>query len=212
MKIKVYNQAGVEAGDLELSESVFGVKPKKSVVHQVFVALMANAREPWAHTKGKGDVRGGGKKPWKQKGTGRARHGSIRSPLWRGGGVTFGPKNVRNFKQKINHKMNQLAVRMCLSDKVFNNQLVALEDSAFDGKTKTMANLRKALPGAGRTTLWLMPKKDEQLVKSARNLVRVDLKMAKDVSVKDLLNHQYIIVTKKGVEQLEKRLKPETRN
>ena len=206
LKTKVYNQTGVEAGDLELKEAVFGIKPKKSVVHQVFVALMANAREPWAHTKNKGEVRGGGKKPWKQKGTGRARHGSIRSPLWKGGGVTFGPLKTRNFKQKINKKMNQLATKMCLSDKVFDSKLVVLEDFVSDGKTKVVANLRQILPGFGRSTLWLMPKKDEKFVKAARNLTKVDLKMAKDVSVKDLLNHQFIIITKKGVEQLEKRL------
>jgi len=205
-QIKVYNQTGSESGTLELKEAVFGIKPKKSVVHQVFTALMANAREPWAHTKNKGEVRGGGKKPWKQKGTGRARHGSIRSPLWKGGGVTFGPLKTRNFKQKINKKMNQLATKMCLSDKVFDSKLVVLEDFAYDGKTKFVANLRKILPGFGHSTLWLMPKKDEKFVKAAHNVTKVDLKMAKDVSVKDLLNHQYIIVTKKGIEQIEKRL------
>ncbi|MBI5222227.1 MAG: 50S ribosomal protein L4 [Candidatus Magasanikbacteria bacterium] len=205
LKVKIYNQTGVEAGDLELSENVFGVKPKESVVHQVYVAQMANAREPWAHTKNKGEVRGGGKKPWRQKGTGRARHGSIRSPLWKGGGVTFGPLKTRNYKQKINKKMNQLAVKMCLSDKVVGNQLVVLDDIKLDGKTKSLANLRRVLPGSGRTTLWLMSEKDEQLAKAARNLVRVDLKVAKDVSVIDLLHHQYIVITKKGVEILEKR-------
>lgn len=202
----MYNQTGTETGELELSEDVFGIKPKESVVHQVYVAQMANAREPWAHTKSKGEVRGGGRKPWRQKGTGRARHGSIRSPLWRGGGVTFGPLKTRNYKQKVNKRMNQLAVRMCLSDKVANNQFVALEDFAFDGKTKTMANLRKALPGSGRTSLWLMPEKSEQLIKAARNLAKIDLKMAKDISVKDLLNHQYIVITKEGAEILTKRL------
>lgn len=205
-QVKVYNQTGGEAGQIELDESVFGVKPKESVVHQVYVAQMANAREPWAHTKNKGEVRGGGKKPWKQKGTGRARHGSIRSPLWRGGGVTFGPLKTRNYKQKVNQKMNQLAVKMCLSDKVADAKLVVLEDFSFDGKTKSLANLRQVLPGSGRTTLWLMSEKSEQLIKAARNLVRIDLKMAKDISVKDLLNHQYIVITKKGVEILTKRL------
>ena len=102
--------------------------------------------------------------------------------------------------------MNQLATKMCLSDKVFDSKLVVLEDFAYDGKTKFVANLRKILPGFGHSTLWLMPKKDEKFVKAAHNVTKVDLKMAKDVSVKDLLNHQYIIVTKKGIEQIEKRL------
>ena len=100
MKLDLYNQAGQKSGSMELSDLVFGVKSKMAVIHQVYVALLANLREPWAHTKDKGDVRGGGKKPWKQKGTGRARHGSIRSPIWRGGGVTFGPLKIRNYKQK----------------------------------------------------------------------------------------------------------------
>ena len=100
-KISVYNQEGKTLESIEVLDAVFGVTPKTSVVHQVYVALLANLRRPWAHTKDRGDVSGGGKKPWKQKGTGRARHGSIRSPIWKGGGVTFGPLSVRNYKQKI---------------------------------------------------------------------------------------------------------------
>jgi len=167
---------------------------------------MANAREPWADTKGKGEVRGGGKKPWKQKGTGRARHGSIRSPIWKGGGVIFGPKTERNYKQKINKKMNQLAVEMCLSDKVKSGKLVVLEDFASAGKTKEMSDLRKALPGAGRKTLWLLAEKDVKMKQSLRGLATVDIGQAKDLNVIDLLKHQYIILTKKCVEILEKRL------
>jgi large subunit ribosomal protein L4 len=96
MKVKVYNLEGKETGDMNLSETVFGVKSKPEIVHEVFVALQNNQREPWADTKNRGEVRGGGKKPWQQKGTGRARHGSIRSPIWKGGGVTFGPLSIRN--------------------------------------------------------------------------------------------------------------------
>ena len=113
LNAKVYNQTGKENGEVELTEAVFGVKPKVSVVHQVFVALRANAREPWADTKNKGEVRGGGRKPWKQKGTGRARHGSIRSPIWKGGGITFGPLSTRNYKQKINKR-----TVLCLTMKI----------------------------------------------------------------------------------------------
>ncbi|HBU07172.1 MAG TPA: 50S ribosomal protein L4 [Candidatus Magasanikbacteria bacterium] len=205
-KVKLYNQEGKEVGDLELNDKVFGVKAKSSVLYQVYNAIMANAREPWAHTKNKGEVRGGGRKPWKQKGTGRARHGSIRSPLWVGGGVTFGPLNVRNYKQKINKKMNQTAVRMCLTDKAKNGLLVVLEDLQSDGKTSGMSKLRKSLPGFGKTTLLLAHVNDEKVNLATRNIKRFDMQQAKDVNVVDLLHHQFVITTKKGIEQLEKRL------
>lgn len=205
-QVKVYNQKGEAVGNLQLSKEVFEVPAKSAVVHQVYNALLANAREPWADTKGKGEVKGGGRKPWKQKGTGRARHGSIRSPIWRGGGITFGPKTERNYKQKINKKMNHLAVEMCLSDKVKNEKFVVLEDFASKGKTKEMFDLRQALPGAGRKTLWLLAEKDTKMKQALRGLATVDLEQAKDVNVIGLLNHQYVIATKKGVEILEKRL------
>ena len=205
-KVAVYNNLAKETGSMELNDTVFGIKSKMPVIHQVYVALMANLREPWAHTKNRGEVRGGGKKPWKQKGTGRARHGSIRSPIWRGGGITFGPRNVRNYKQKINEKMNKQAVRMCLSDKVVENKFIVLEDLTSDGKTKVMAQLREALPGSKKTALWLVPKKDDMVKRATRNLEKLDLKLASDVNVVDLLHHQYIVVTKAAVNVLEKRL------
>lgn len=205
-KVKIYNQEGKESGELDLNEAVFGVKVKQSVVHQVFNALRANAREPWADTKNKGEVRGGGKKPWKQKGTGRARHGSIRSPLWRGGGVTFGPITDRNYKQKINKEMNRLAVRMCLSDKVASGKLIVLETlESGDGKTKAIANLLKKLPSAGRSTM-MLTMGNENLQKAARNIAKLTLQRAQDLNVIDLLEKQYLIATKKDVEVLEKRL------
>jgi len=114
MKIKVYNLAGKETGEMEISDTVFGIKISQELVHQVFVQQTNNQREPWADTKNRGEVSGGGKKPWQQKGTGRARHGSIRSPIWKGGGVTFGPLTDRNYKTKINKKTRQAAIRMCL--------------------------------------------------------------------------------------------------
>lgn len=205
-KVAVYNNLAKETGSMELNDTVFGIKSKMPVIHQVYVALTANLREPWAHTKNRGEVRGGGKKPWKQKGTGRARHGSIRSPIWRGGGITFGPLNVRNYKQKVNEKMNKQAVRMCLSDKIIENKFIVLEDLTSDGKTKVMAQLRDALPGSKKTALWLLPKKDDMVKRATRNLEKLDLKLASDVNVVDLLHHQYIIITKAGVNVLEKRL------
>ena len=132
MKVKIYNQEGKEVGSQELSEKVFGVKLDEGVVHQVAVAMFANRRQVLAHAKDRSEVRGGGKKPWKQKGTGRARHGSIRSPLWVGGGVTFGPTRDRNFKKKINEKTRRKAIFMCLSDRVKNNKLVLLDKIVID--------------------------------------------------------------------------------
>lgn len=205
-KVALYNIKGKEEGQIDLNDAVFGVKSKMAVIHQVYNAIMANAREPWAHTKNRGEVRGGGRKPWKQKGTGRARHGSIRSPIWKGGGVTFGPLKYRNYKQKVNQKMNKLAVRMCLSDKVLDKKFVVLEDLKSDGKTKLMAELRNAMPGAQKTMLWLLPKSDEMVKRATRNIPKLDLQLASDVNVVDLLHHQYVIATKDAALILEKRL------
>lgn len=205
-KVKVYNQEGKENGSLELNDAIFGVTPKLSVVHQVYHAILANARQPWADTKDRGEVRGGGIKPWKQRGTGRARHGSIRSPLWVGGGVTFGPLTVRTYKQKINKKMNALAVKMCLSDKVADEKIIIVDELTFDGKVKPVSALRNKLPGAGKTTVLLANEVDEKLNLSTRNIKNLDMQQVKDVNVVDLLNHQYVIITKKGIDILEKRL------
>lgn len=205
-KVKVYNQEGKENGSVELNDAIFAVVPKLSVVHQVYHAILANARQPWADTKDRGEVRGGGIKPWKQKGTGRARHGSIRSPLWVGGGVTFGPLTVRTYKQKINKKMNALAVRMCLSDKIADEKFIVIDDLNVEGKVKPVAALRNKLPGAGKTTVFLADEVNEKLNLATRNLKNLDMQQVKDVNVVDLLNHQYIIITKKGIDILEKRL------
>lgn len=124
---KVYNQEAEQVGEVGLSNKIFNVKANNALIHQAVVAQTANARQVLAHVKNKGEVRGGGRKPWKQKGTGRARHGSIRSPLWKGGGVIFGPKKDRNFKKDINKKMKQKAIFMALSDKVANVKLIILD-------------------------------------------------------------------------------------
>lgn len=204
--VSVYNAEGKKTGTLDLNDAVFGVKPKQSVVHQVYTALEANLREPWAHSKTRGEVRGGGKKPWRQKGTGRARHGSIRSPIWKGGGVTFGPRSVRNYSERINKKMKHAALKMSFSSKVAEDRLLVLESMPNDGKTKTFDALRKALPGHGKTTLVLQEKVDEKTGLSIRNIPRVHLQQAMDVNVADLMHHQYIITTKAAIDQIEKRL------
>ena len=205
-QVTVYNKEGKEAKTMDLNEAVFAVPLKSNLVHQVYQAIRANLRSPWADTKDKGEVRGGGKKPWKQKGTGRARHGSIRSPIWKGGGVTFGPLTDRNYKQKINKKMNRSAVKMTLSEKVKASEILVLEDFIANGKTKDMAALRKALPGAGKTTLFLVPAMKAELLQSLKNLPHSDIKQAVDVNVMDLLHHKYIITNVESMGILEKRL------
>lgn len=205
-KIDAYNASGKKDGSVELNDAVFGVTPKQSVVHQVFTALMANMRQPWAHAKDRSEVRGGGRKPWKQKGTGRARHGSTRSPIWTGGGATFGPRNERNFKQKVNKKMNRAAVRMVLSDKLATDKFVVVTEFPTDGKTATLDVLRAALPGAGYTTLLLTAEKNDTVIRAVQNIDNLDVQIATDVNVTELLNHQYVIASGAAVEVLEKRL------
>lgn len=205
-KIAKYNQSGKAEGTIEISDAVFAVAGKSSVVHQVYTAMLANKREPWAHTKDKSEVRGGGRKPWRQKGTGRARHGSNRSPIWTGGGITFGPLNRRNYKQKINKKMNRLAVRMCLSDKVAEEKLLIVDAFGNDAKTKSLADLRKALPGYGKKTVVVTAAKNEDLLRAADNISNIDIVRAEDLNVVDLMHHQYAIVSADAVAILEKRL------
>lgn len=205
-QVKLYNTAGKEQGTIELSDAVFAVPVQPDLVHQVYVSQRANARQPWAHSKDRSDVRGGGRKPWRQKGTGRARHGSIRSPIWRGGGVTFGPLNLRNYIQKINKKVNRSAVKMCLSAKLRDELLVVVDTFATEGKTKAIAALRAALPGQGKSTLMLSAGKQTDLLQAARNVPRTRVTRAQDVSVKDLLENKFIIISKDAVATLEKRL------
>jgi len=145
-KAAVYNVKAEKVKDIELNPAIFNVEAKESVVHQVAVAQMANSRVAIAHTKTRGEVRGGGAKPWRQKGTGRARAGSNRSPIWVGGGITFGPRKDRNFSQKVNKKMKTRALFMCLSDKVSNNLLVLLDKLSLEnGKTKEVVEVIKNL-------------------------------------------------------------------
>ncbi len=204
MKINVYNLEGKVTGEMNLSEAVFGIKIKPEVVHEVFVALTNNQRESWADTKGKGEVRGGGKKPWQQKGTGRARHGSIRSPIWKGGGVTFGPLSVRNYKTKINKKLKRLATQMCLADRAQHNALMVVEDFNFsEPKTKAFVQFIKALPVQFKSLLVLTPGKNQNLVRMTRNVSSVKTVRVEDVNVMDLLSTAAVIINKPGVEKLE---------
>ncbi|OGH92694.1 MAG: 50S ribosomal protein L4 [Candidatus Magasanikbacteria bacterium RIFOXYD1_FULL_40_23] len=204
MKVKVYNLEGKETGEMNLLDSVFGVKIKPEVVHEVFVALQNNQREPWADTKSKGEVRGGGKKPWQQKGTGRARHGSIRSPIWKGGGVTFGPLSIRNYKTKINKKTKQLALKMCLSDRASSNALWVFEDFNFsEPKTKLFVKFLTALPAKAKSFLLLTPGKNDNVIRMTRNLKSVKTARVEDINVMDVLSKSVVLTNKAGAEKLE---------
>lgn len=207
MKLPIYNFKGEKTKDKEVPAKIFGLKANPAVVHQVVVAQLANARAAVAHTKDRGDVAGGGKKPWRQKGTGRARHGSIRSPLWRGGGVTFGPTSERNFSRRVNRKQKQLALAMCLSDKVADQKLIVLESlSLADGKTKELKNLLADLTksfsalAATKSFLIVLPAKDEKMVRASMNLQSINTIKADSLNCVDILKYGAIIVPEKSVD------------
>ncbi|KKP91493.1 MAG: 50S ribosomal protein L4 [Candidatus Nomurabacteria bacterium GW2011_GWE2_36_115] len=186
METQIYNQKGKSVGKFELPESIFGVPWNGDLVHQVVTAMQANARTPVAHTKTRGEVRGGGKKPWKQKGTGRARHGSTRSPIWKGGGVTHGPRNDKVYDQKINKKMKAKALYTVLSEKLRKGQLIFVEELNLKAiKTKDAVAVMKDLSGikgfermvGGKkpNTYISVPAKGDVLKKSFANIPTVEI-------------------------------------
>lgn len=202
-KVNVYNQEGKMTGELELNPKHFGVAAKSDLVHEVVVAQQANARKSVAHTKTKGEVRGGGKKPWKQKGTGRARQGSIRSPQWVGGGIVFGPRGERNFSVKVNRKARQKALFMALSDKVTGDKLMVLESFTPSAvKTKHAADLFKNLK-VTRKVLAVIPKSDPSLLRIVRNLPNVKLITVNALNVVDVVMHPTVIFWKDTVPAFE---------
>ena len=202
--ISIYNQEGKVVGDLALNDKIFGVKSNPALVHEAVIAQRANARRSIANTKNRGEVRGGGKKPWKQKGTGRARQGSIRSPQWIGGGIEFGPRSERNFELKINRKAKQKALFMALSDKLTNKQLLVIESVNTEAaKTKILAEMIKKLP-VGRTVLLVTPKADESLMRMVRNLPSVKLVSSNSVNLVDVLGYKSVAFLKDAVTSFEK--------
>ncbi len=201
--VKVYNQQGKVTGDLELNEKHFGVKVNPGLIHEVVIAQQANARKSIANTKTKGEVHGGGKKPWKQKGTGRARQGSIRSPQWVGGGIVFGPRGERNFSVKVNHKAKQKAFFMALSDKVAADRLFVLESFVPEAiKTKHAVALFSALP-VTRKALVIIPKSSPELLRMVRNLQNIKLVTVNSMNLQDAINFQTIIFWKESVPAFE---------
>lgn len=210
LTVPVYNQEGQPTGTLDLLPSVFGVRVRPAVLHQAIVAQQANARHAIAHTKTRGEVRGGGRKPWRQKGTGRARHGSIRSPIWVGGGTTFGPRSTRVFALKINTKMRRAALRMALSDKVASKRFVVLEDfTPLEQKTKAAKRVLDAVTthamGSGRrpTALLVLPKERRDAVHSVRNLPRTMPIAAAHLNTHDVVRSEMIVATRAAIAYLE---------
>jgi large subunit ribosomal protein L4 len=196
IKAPIYNQDGTAAGEQTLDPKVFGVKANPALVHEVIVAQESNARESISHTKTRGEVRGGGKKPWKQKHTGRARHGSTRSPIWVGGGVVFGPRNTRVWSKKVNKKAKKAALRMVLSDKAAEGRIVVLSSFELsEYKTKAVAGLMKKLPLKGRKTLIALPSVPEKVWKSAANIPFISVSGVGSLNIVDLLKNHNLVMT-----------------
>ncbi len=220
IKIKIYNQQAEPAGEMELDSRIFGKKVNSALVHQAVVAQMANQRQVLAHTKTKGEVRGGGKKPWRQKGTGRARVGSNRSPLWRSGGITFGPRADRNFSLKINQKMKQNALFMALSDKVASSRAFLLDKvDLSEYKTKNANQIIKNIEAKllpvekkpkskeTRSILFVDCEKKDEKKYSFRNLSGVKLSHLDGINLVEILKYRYLIFTTEAIKKLEERYK-----
>ena len=208
MKVDVYNEKGEVSGSTVLPKEIFQVPMNSDLVHQVLVSQMSNMRQNSAHSKNRAEVRGGGKKPWRQKGTGRARHGSIRSPIWKGGGVTFGPRNERNFERDIPKKVRRKALFMVLSEKAKNNLLVVMDSFSMEKpKTKEMNDLIKKLPLSKASRLVAYSDGNSKIYLASRNIKKTMAERASDLNVVDLLNYKYLLISKDGIKEIENTFK-----
>ena len=206
-KIKVYNLEGKSSGEMELSDAIFALPKNDELLQQVSVSLLANRRQVLAHAKTRAERAGSGIKPWKQKGTGRARVGSVRSPLWRKGGVIFGPTKDRNFKKKINQKMRSKALALALSGKLAEKEMTVLENFAItEKKTKKMAEVLKNLKLKG-SNLLIFSSKEKEWRRYSQNLARVTNALASQLNALNILNNKNIIFSKDSVRELEERFK-----
>jgi len=201
-KVALYDMSGKQVGDIELNDSIFGVEVNKVVLHQVVVNYLANQRQGTHSTKTRAEVRGGGIKPWRQKGTGRARQGSIRAPQWVKGGIALGPK-PRSYRFTLNKKLKRLALKSALSSKVVENDIFVLDKLTLDTiKTKEMVKVLNNL-NIDTKALIVLPEKDEVIVKSARNIPGVTTTLVGTLNVYDILNHTKLILTKDAVAKIE---------
>ncbi len=205
MKAPIYSMQGKEVGTIELPESIFGVQWRSDLVHQVTTAMQANLRQNRAHTKDRSEVSGGGKKPWKQKGTGQARHGSTRSPIWRHGGITFGPRNIRNYSEKINKKMRIGALLSVLSRKAKDGEIILVDSFTFSApKTsvaKTFIEKLSKSAGAGElvtkkknTVLLALASYNKNVTKSFSNFGNVMTEEMRSINPVEVLTHKYLII------------------
>lgn len=220
MKTDIYTQQGKKKGSMEIPESIFGIPWNADLVHQVVVAMQANARTSTAHTKDRGEVSGGGKKPWKQKGTGRARHGSSRSPIWKGGGATFGPRNEKDYSKKINKKMRAKALFTILSKKLEDREIIFVDSLNFE-EPKTniaksvIAELAKTEGFEELTTknyntaLITLSEKDTNIQKSFSNFSNLKVGEVRNLNPVDVLRYKYIIIVtpQEAFKQLGSRIK-----
>jgi large subunit ribosomal protein L4 len=202
MQLNVYNMAGEQVGERDISDEVFGIEPHVQVMHQALLRQMANARLGTAQTKTRHEVSGGGRKPWRQKGTGRARQGSTRAPQWRKGGTVFGP-HPRSYRQKMPKKMRRLALCSALSDKVASERMILLDQLALEApRTREFVGILDNLT-VDSTVLVLLPERDETVEKSARNLPYVKTLRANCLNVADLLYYDYLVVPLESLQVVE---------
>lgn len=219
METTIFTQEGKESGKVKLPESVFGLAWNPDLIHEVVVSMQSNSREGNAHTKDRSEVRGGGRKPWKQKGTGRARHGSRRSPIWTGGGVTFGPRNERNYDKKINKKVKSKALAITLSKKLADGEVIFVdalnfsEPKATEAKKVVLAlakgsNHEDMATKRKNAALIVLSERNEAAEKSFRNFGNVLVAQLKDINPVDLLTYKYVVVAEpaKALELLESRI------
>jgi large subunit ribosomal protein L4 len=204
---KIYNLEGKKTGELKLADSVFGLPDNNGLVHQVYVALAGNKRQSIADTKTRGERAGSGIKPWRQKGTGRARVGSVRTPVWRKGGVVFGPKSDRNFKKKINKKMNAKALATVLSGKLRDEELMIVEKfDLAERKTKKMAEALKKLKIKG-SVLLSFSDSEKEMIRTSRNLPKVKNIFTNQLNVLDILDKKNLVLSKESAKYLESKYK-----
>ncbi len=204
-KVEVKNLEGKKVEEIDLNDGVFGLEMNDALVHQVYVALYSNKRQVLAHTKDRGERSGTGKKPWKQKGTGRARAGAVRSPLWRKGGITFGPTNERNFEKKINRKMKVLATKMIFSAKLRDGELIVVDSFKLnDNKTKEAVKILEGLK-INKRVLWAFAKEEKDGMKASRNIKSVKNVYAENLNILDMLNNKFLLLDKSSVKRIEER-------
>ena len=203
LKIAVYNQEGTQVKELELNSSIFGIEPNNQAIFDMVLLQRASWRQGTHKVKNRTEVKGGGKKPWRQKGTGRARQGSIRAPQWRGGGIVFGPNTNRNYKIKLNRKVRQLALKSALSQKVIDSELTVLDNLALNApKTKDMVKILANLD-ANRKTLIVMDEVCENVALSARNIPGVKVIESTGLNVYDILDCTKLVMTEKAIAKVE---------